>query len=179
MVSEKTMFKYIDGTPIWAIYLDLCNLFIAIVTLGLASTVLKKINFSKSFPFKCIRKQIWPWGKVGQCQPRIIIWKQNLVGPTSPMLHTKFFWFWRRFLKGFNIYGRGGLLGHVTSTIWTNFRSRILRSHHMWNLSLIGQVVSEKFFENVDERMDDGRRSDWYTISSPMSLRLRWAKTDL
>ena len=36
----------------------------------------------------------------------------------------------------------------------------------IWNLSLIGQVVSEeKMFEIVD-----GRRSDWYTISSPMSL---------
>ena len=34
-------------------------------------------------------------------------------------------------------------------------------------------------FENVDGRTDngwtDGRRSDWYTISSPMSLRLRCA----
>ena len=41
----------------------------------------------------------------------------------------------------------------------------------IWNLSLIGPVVSEeKMFENVD-----GRRSDWYTINSPMSLRLRWA----
>ena len=47
--------------------LDLWNLFIAIVSLGYiyqviimtkASTVLKKINFSKYFPFKCIRKQI-------------------------------------------------------------------------------------------------------------------------
>ena len=38
---------------------------------------------------------------------------------------------------------------------------------------LIGPVVSEeKMFENVDGRTD-GRRSDWYTISSPMSLRLR------
>ena len=31
-------------------------------------------------------------------------------------------------------------------------------------------------FENVDEQMTDGRLSDWYTISSPMSLGLRWAK---
>ena len=47
--------------------LDLWNLFIAIVSLGktfqvrimtLASTVFKKINFLKKFPFKCIRKQI-------------------------------------------------------------------------------------------------------------------------
>ena len=36
-------------------------------------------------------------------------------------------------------------------------------------LSLIGPVVSkEKMFENVDGRTD-GRRSIWYTFSSPMS----------
>ena len=41
-------------------------------------------------------------------------------------------WFWkRRFLKGFNIYGRGGHLGHVTRTIWTHFHSPILSSLHM------------------------------------------------
>ena len=62
--------------------LDLWNLFIAIVSLvlsyqvrimTLALTVCKNINFSPKFPFICIR---------------IIIWT-NLVGPTSPMLHTK------------------------------------------------------------------------------------------
>ena len=46
--------------------LDLWNLFMAIVSLGLtyqvrimtkAYTVFKKINFSKNFPCKCIRKQ--------------------------------------------------------------------------------------------------------------------------
>ena len=31
-------------------------------------------------------------------------------------------------------------------------------------------------FENVDGRTDDGRRSHWYTNSSPRSLRLRCAK---
>ena len=38
-----------------------------------------------------------------------------------------------------------------------------------------GPVVSEeKMFENVDGRTtDDGRQSDCYTISSPISLRLR------
>ena len=47
--------------------LDLWNLFIAIVSLDQkyqvrimtkASTVFKQINFSKTFPFKCTRKQI-------------------------------------------------------------------------------------------------------------------------
>ena len=49
---------------------------------------IQKINFSKNVPIKCIRKQIWPWRLVGQGQLRTIIWT-NLVGPTSPMLHTK------------------------------------------------------------------------------------------
>ena len=39
----------------------------------------------------------------------------------------------------------------------------------------IGHVVLE-MFENVDGRTDDGHSSHWYTISSPMSLRLRSAK---
>ena len=47
----------------------------------------------------------------------------------------------------------------------------------IYNLSSIGPVVSEeKVFENVDGQMDAGRRSHWYTNSSPRSLRLRWAK---
>ena len=48
----------------------------------------QKSTLQIKIPFKCIRKQIWPWRIVGQGQSRIIIWT-NLVGPTSPMLHTK------------------------------------------------------------------------------------------
>ena len=47
-----------------------------------------KMNISRSFPYKCIRNQIWPCHKVGQGQPRIIICA-NLEGPTSTMLNTK------------------------------------------------------------------------------------------
>ena len=90
------------------------------------------------------------------------------------------------FLRVFTIYGRGGHLGHVTKTIWTNFRSPILRSLHMkyefnWPSSFRGEDVW-KCWRTTDGRRtdgwrtDDGRRSHWYTISSPMSLRLRWAK---
>ena len=44
---------------------------------------------------------------------------------------------------------------------------------YMWNMARIGFLASEKMsFENVD-----GRRMPAYTISSHMSLRLRWAKT--
>ena len=85
------------------------------------------------------------------------------------------------FLRVFTIYGRGGHLGHVTNTIWTNFRSPILRSLHMkyefnWPSSFRGEDVWKCWRTTDRRRTDDGRRSHWYTISSPMSLRLRWAK---
>ena len=42
------------------------------------------------------------------------------------------FWFWRRkFLKGFAIYSHGGHLGHVTLTVYTNFHSLFLRMLHI------------------------------------------------
>ena len=45
---------------------------------------------------------------------------------------------------------------------------------YTWNLIKIGQVALEIYrFENVD---DDRRRILGYTISSPLSPRLRWAK---
>ena len=75
----------------------------------------------------------------------------------------------------FTIYGHGGHLGHVTRTIWTNFRSPILRSLHMkfefiWPSGFRGEDVWKCW------RTTDGRRSHLYTNSSPQSLRLRWAK---
>ena len=39
-------------------------------------------------PYKSIRDQIWPCRKIGQGQPRVIIWT-NYDGPKAPMLHTK------------------------------------------------------------------------------------------
>ena len=62
----------------------------------------------------------------------------------------------------------------------TTFRSPTYRCY-MWNMRRIGLTASEEMsFENVDENgpflPDDGRTTDtFYTISSPMSLRLRWA----
>ena len=144
-------FEYMD--PIWVTFnlaerlkvnLDLWNLFIDIVSLRLTyqvrimtlvPTVLKNQLFKKKNPFKCIRKQNRPWSLVGQGQSRIIIWI-NLLGPTSPMLHTKSqshlpFGSGEDFLRVYTIYGNGGHLGHVTRTIWTNLVSLSLRSLHM------------------------------------------------
>ena len=83
------------------------------------------------------------------------------------------------FKRVFTIYGRGGHLGHVTRSIWTIFRSRVLRSLYMkfefdWPSGFRGEDVWN--CGRTDGRTTDGRRSDWYTLSSPMSLRLRWAK---
>ena len=63
------------------------------------------------------------------------------------------------FLRVFTIYGRGGHLGHVTKTIWTNFRSPILRSLHMkyefnWPSSFRGEDVWKCW------RTTDGRTTD-------------------
>ena len=46
----------------------------------------------------------------------------------------------------------------------------------MWNMVRIGLMASvEMSLENVDDE-DDGQQMPAYTISSPMSLQLRWAK---
>ena len=136
------------------------------------------------FLWKSPNYKIWPCRKIGQGQPRVIICT-NYDGLESPMLHTKFCGnqpagsgeedFWR----GFTTYGRGGHLGHVTRMPATNFCSPYPMRLNI-NMALIGQSVSEeKMFEIVNDnrrwttkRTMDGRR----TISSPMSLRLRWAK---
>ena len=45
---------------------------------------------------------------------------------------------------------------------------------YMRNMARIGFMASEEMlFENVDDGRADGRRMPAYTISSPMSLRLR------
>ena len=45
-----------------------------------------------------------------------------------------------------------------------------------WNLALIGPAALVKKISENGGRTDEGRMEHAYTISSPMSLRLRWAK---
>ena len=47
-----------------------------------------KIHCFTFFPCKSIRDQIWPCRKIGQGQPRVIIWA-NLVVLKHPIMHTK------------------------------------------------------------------------------------------
>ena len=90
------------------------------------------MNNSRFFSYKCIRNPIWSWRKVGQ--PRFIICA-NLVGPTSPMLHTKFQGHWpfgsrEDILRVFTIYGHGGHLNHVTKIFWLAYHKE--SSYEIW-----------------------------------------------
>ena len=127
-----------------------------------------KINSFHFFLQKSLIYQIWPCRKIGQGQPRVIIWT-NYDGLESPMLHTKFrenrptgsgeedFW------RVFTIYGPGGHLGHVTQMPRTNFRSPLPKEapHKIWLWS------GKRFWRrrclsivNDDGRRTDGRRTD-------------------
>ena len=78
------------------------------------------------FPYKNLSDKIWPWHKIGQGQPRIIIWISYTL-PTFPVLHTMFHCNWptgpgeEDFWSVFTIYGRCSHLGHVTKTICLHF----------------------------------------------------------
>ena len=123
-----------------------------------------KIHCFTFFPYKSIRDQIWPCRKIGQSQPRVIIWTLE-----HWMLHTKFQGHRpfgsreEKFFKVFTIYGHGG---HLDQTF-------IPLSHggSIWNLASNGPVVSEeKMFENADIHTYRWQRPT-YTISWPMSLK--------
>ena len=49
----------------------------------------RKIHCFTLFPYRSIMDQIWPCSKIGEGQPRVIIWI-NLVVLEHPMQHTKF-----------------------------------------------------------------------------------------
>ena len=143
-----------------------------------------KIHCFHFFLQKRLCYQIWPCRKIGQGHSRVIIWT-NYDKQESPMLHTKFrgsrpagsrvedFW------RVFTIYGRGGHLGHVTQMPRTNFcfpnpRRLHIRFGFDWPIGF-----REEDVWNCERRTTttDGRTPDHeYTISSPLSLRLRWAK---
>ena len=66
----------------------------------------------------------------------MVIIHTNYDGQDSPMLHTKFCENWpagsgEDFGRVFTLYGRGGHLGHVTWTIYIDFRSPFPRRLHI------------------------------------------------
>ena len=52
---------------------------------------------------------------------------------TYQVSRSSVYWFWsRRFLKVFTIYGHGGHLGHVTQLIYTFFPFSLKLSYELW-----------------------------------------------
>ena len=124
------------GTKFWCQQKLLVTSIICCYFLFIDENSFWKIHCFSFFPYKSIRDQIWPCHKIGQDQPRVIIWI-NLVVLEHPMLHNKFQGHQplgsgeEDFLRFFIINRHGGHLGHVTWTVWTNFRSPIPRRLHM------------------------------------------------
>ena len=127
-------------------------------TLTSQTTIVSEKSIVLPFsPYKSIMDQIWPCRKIGQGQPRIIIWA-NLVVLEYPMLHTNFqghrsaFWFQRRFLRFLPYMGMAAILVMSPWLFEKNFFPPI-HGGSIRNLASTGPVASE-MFENVD----DGQR---------------------
>ena len=100
------------------------------------------------FPFKSLTDQIWPWHKIGQGQPRIIIYI-NFVVLESQMLHTKFQGNWlsgsgeEDFLR-FSTY----ICMAAILVMWPGpFDFYVILISHegfIWNIILISLVVPKK-----------------------------------
>ena len=134
-----------------------------------------KIHCFIFFPYKSIRDQTWPCRKIGQGQPRSIMWI-NLEALMHLMLQTKF--------KGHQPFGSGevdflSFLPYMDMAaillMWPGpFEQTFVppsQRSSIWNLTLTGPVVSEqKMFKEC------GWWRPTYPISSPVSLWLMWAK---
>ena len=128
-----------------------------------------KINEFYFFPYKSLCDQIWPWRKMGQGQPRVIIWTTLVVLPYT-MLHTKFQCHWfigsgaedsLRFLLYMGIA--------AVLVMWPGPFEQLFvpptPGGYIWNLVTIGPGFSEeKSFEIVD-----GRRRRTTEPSHPIS----------
>ena len=128
------------------------------------------------FLYESIREQIWPCRKIGRGQPSVIIWT-NLVVLMPPMLHTEFQGHWpfdsgEDFSRFLPYMGMAAIL-----VMWPGpFEQTFVppsQGGSTWNLALIGLVVSEEMFENVDNTHTYGRQRPTYTISSLMSLKVQ------
>ena len=157
-LAASTNFDFIDYNTFWKIY---CFTF---------------------FPYKSIRDQIWPCRKIGDGQPRVIIYT-NLEVLEYPMLHTKFQGHWpfgsgEGFFKVFTIYGHGGHLGHETWTSWTNFHSPIPWRPHM-KLDWLAQWFLRRCLKMLTSAHTYIKHIQMTEAYLSYSLRLRWAKNCL
>ena len=123
-----------------------------------------KIHCFTFFPYKSIRDQIWPCRKIGQGQPRVIIWA-NMVVLKHPMMHTKIQGHWpfgsgeEDFFQVLSYMAMAAIL-----VMWPGpFEQTFVPPSHkssIWNMTLIGQwFLRRRCLKSVD---DDGRRTTTY-----------------
>ena len=131
-----------------------------------------KNEIFKKVPFKCIRKQIWPWRWVGQGQLSFIIWT-NLLVLTSPMLHTKSQGHrpsrsGEDFYMIFTIYGCGGHLSHVNKIFCINFGYHKESSHEIW------VQLSQWFVRKLCFNILMGLQYEWPKLKGQRSTLTFW-----
>ena len=110
-------------------------------------TVCKILDILSFSPYKCLCYQIWPWPKIGHGHPGSSF-EQTMIGPESPMLHSKFrgnrpsgtreenVW------KVFTIYGHDGHLDYVTQGLG-RWMCLIIRNKNIYGLGVGILTVSE------------------------------------
>ena len=100
------------------------------------------------FPYKSIRDQLWPCRKIGQGQPRVIIWA-NLVVLKHPMMHTKIQGHWPFGSREEDFFRFLPYMAMATIMVmWPgSFEQTFVPPSHrssIWNWTLTGPVVSEE-----------------------------------
>ena len=137
---------------------------------------LKNPFFFTFFPYKSIRDQIWPCCKIGQGQPKVIIWANLVVleHPIIPSFKVISLWFQRkRFLRFLPIW--------AWRPYWSNdqdhlsklsFSRPIEAPYEIW-LWLAQWFLRRRCLISVD---DDVRRRPTYPQSSPneLSAQVSW-----
>ena len=140
--------------------------------LGLAWPLIRWLSNSFS-PYKSIRDQIWPCCKIGQGQPRVIIWT-NYDGPEFPMLHTSPkvigpLVLEKKIFEGFLPY-----MGMVAILVmWPRPMNKFVFPHPTDPPYEIAFDRPSGFGEDIWKWWTtDGQTTDHgYTVSSPMSLK--------
>ena len=136
-----------------------------------------KIHCFTFLPYKSARDQIWHCRRIGQGQPRVIIWI-NLVVLKHPTLHTKF--------KGLRPFGSREedflrflpYMGMAAILVrWPGPLEQFLFPHPMEAPYKIWLWLAQWFLRRRVWPLPTMTREAYtYPISSPVSLQLRWAK---
>ena len=149
----------------------------------LQAAIVSEKSIVFTFSYRKAYNQIWPCRKISQGHSSVIIWT-NYDGQQSPIIHTKFcvnrstgsgkeeFW------MIFTIWGHYCHLGHLTQMPRSKLSFPLPKeAPHKIRLWLAKWFQRRRCLKLLTTT--DGRRTTTpdhkYNISSPMSLRLRWA----